>query len=390
MTDDPRPRPRSGGSIIPRVDETEVLRKVAHGIAHGMNNVLASVMGLASVLETELEPGSTAAEDVHAILKASRQGLDLMRSLLNLAQDGEAEKTPLSMNQVVEAVASFLRPSLPETIQMETHLAPDLALVAGESGQLRHAIMSLAVNAQDAVLTSGILTFTTKNVVLDAQQLADTSCEPGHYVRLQVGDTGSGMDELALERAFDPFFSTKSTDDVAGLGLPLVYGIVRKHGGRVVLYSKQGLGTTVTIDLPALDPLHQSSNPPGWPGQVKKRGETVLVVDDDPLVLRSSSRLLEKLGYDVVCASDGDEAVKLYVEKADQITLVLLDLVMPGIDGGAVLKRLLRTDPEARVVICSGYGNNESIQGLLDAGALAAIEKPFTYKQLSKILAGFG
>lgn len=385
-----RPRPRRGGdSIIPAADETEILRRVAHGVAHGMNNVLATVMGLASVLETELERGSQPADDVRAILEASRLGLNLTRSLLNLAQGGTPRLAPVSMNELVESVASFLRPSLREAIQIETRLASDLALVAGDAAQLKHAVMSLALNASEAIVASGTLTFTTSHVVLQADQLRGERCRPGNYVRLQVGDTGSGMDGAALERAFDPFFSTKSTQSSAGLGLPLVYGTVRAHGGRVVLYSKQGLGTTVTVDLPVIDPRFLSSQPPGSE-EVRQRNETVLAVDDDALVLRSSRRLLEKLGYDVISASSGEEAIEIYAQEADRISFVLLDLVMPDMDGSTVLRRLLRTDPKARVVICTGYGAEDSTQDLLAAGAVAFIDKPYTLGQLRKVLEPLG
>ena len=346
------------------------LRRVAHGIAHGMNNVLATIMGLASVLEGELGPESPMTDDMRAILAASRRGLELTRDLVRLAHGSRGDVGPVPLNDLVASVASFLRPSFPKDLAVRTDLASEPSLVAGDSVGLRHAIIGLALAAADA-LPSGALRLATSDVVVEGD---GSEIRPGAYVRLRIENSlAEGAPHVEPPRLAEAV-------EAAGLGAARIAELARALGGRLETDARG-----FTLDLPAIYPEHVSSTPPDPESRVA--GQRVLVVDDDALVLRSSERLLRRLGLDVVVARTGEEALALY-EPAG-ISFVLLDLVMPGMDGRAVLEHLLRAHPGARVVISTGYGT-EPIQELLEAGAVASIQKPYTLKQLRALIARLG
>lgn len=383
--------PDSGAVTREPSTSIRLVGQLANSVAHEMNNVLATVMGLASVIQQETDPGSTVHQDIQTILEASRRGMDLTRNLLLFSPHRQAPKRAVSLNDLVGTVHSLLLRTTAEHTgekqpKVELALDPRLPDILGDENQLRQMLINLANNALEAMPAGGTLTVATQVVDLGPSDVASTpSMTPGRHVRLQVSDTGVGMDDQTLGKAFDPFFTTRQTRKAPGLGLSLVYDGVTRHGGKVDIFSRKGLGTTVTLhfaslelaDEPGSGRRHRKTAP-------EKKSGTVLLVDDDALVRKSTGRMLKKLGYEVIPVSGGAEALSAYRTSAKDITLVMVDLIMPDMDGTEVLQRLKRIDPSVCVVVCSGYPGGEATTRQLGCSGYAS--KPFTLESLSDAL----
>jgi two-component system cell cycle sensor histidine kinase/response regulator CckA len=258
----------------------------------------------------------------------------------------------------------------------------------GDRNQVHHALMNVCINGADAMKNGGVLSISTENVSLDqADSKAFGNLEAGKYVMLKVRDTGIGMDDETLKRAFDPFFTTKPEGEGTGLGLSMVYGVVENHGGKVMINSKPGKGTTVTFFLPAIDHFdRRRSVLPSERPSLPPKGGGVLLVDDEQTIRSSARRLLERLGYNVLLAEDGNTALEIYKNNKDAISLVILDLIMPDMDGPETFEKLIAFDPRVKVLLLSGYSRDEKVERLLAKGALGFAQKPFDIKTLSEIL----
>lgn len=371
-----------------RIEKIEVIQKLARGMAHEMNNILAIIMGLASVIESELDPTNPLRRDVEGILAASKRGHELTRNLLGFAQEESDRKESISMNHLVGMVRSLLQQSIPAHVELRLDLGDEVSDIVGDPDQIKHALINLTSNAIDAIRSSGTLSIATKNVTLGARDLEATpELKPGAYVRVQVTDTGAGMDQKTLEHAFDPFFSTKAPGTASGLGLSLVYSIVKRHNGKVSLFSKPGLGTTVTMHFPASEQVAEEEHAPPKARRAASRIRgNVLVVDDETMIRRTVKRLLNRLGYTAVLASDGEEALEIYEEQGDDISFVLLDLIMPVMDGAEVMERLKELDPELPIIILSGFWKQEQVAEFRQKGAVGFLRKPFTLDELAEQL----
>lgn len=371
------PAPIPGGDIT---------LKLARCMAHQMNNVLASIMGLASVLESELDPGSPHSQDVNKIISATREGLSLTRNLMAFAGGQQVRKQRISLNHLIGICRSLLLQSTSSEFNVDLHLANDLAEIEGDESQLKQILVQLGMNAADAIRNRGMVTFSTRNVVLDAPEASIAGLNPGRYVQLLVSDTGQGMDSITLEHAFEPLFSTKSVEKLAGFGLPTVARIIDEHGGAISIYSRKGLGTTATIYLPALDELDERAT---WTPEQDEQNRamaattTAMLVDDETLTRGATRRVLERMGYSVLEANTGMKALKIYDEKKRDISVVLLDLIMPDMDGAEVARRLKGMNPQVRIVICSGYPQESAATTY---GATAFLSKPFTVQQLAAVI----
>jgi CheY-like chemotaxis protein len=366
--------------------QIKVVQRIADGFALEMTNVLAAVIGRASVLEAEMDSDSPMYSDVEAILSAGRLALDLTRSLLDFSQQQPFAQDRVSLNEVVGKVAALWERSVEQPVEIQLKLDGELHEIVGDSSRIRQMLVQLGVNAIDAMPSGGVLTFTTQNVRIEKDEPAASSFSGlglGDYVRLQVSDSGEGMDPETVQQAFEPFFSTKHTAASTGLGLAQVYDTVKRHGGEVSLFSKKGLGTTATVYFPAV--VAHEGRRPGH-GETKRAPNakgTVLLVDDDLHVLRTGQRLVEKLGFHVLPAVDGAEAVECFQSRRDEIAVVIVDLIMPLTDGTEVLRLIRELDPEARVIICSGYMNENARREALELGADEFLTKPYTLDTLS-------
>jgi two-component system cell cycle sensor histidine kinase/response regulator CckA len=351
-----------------------VLARLAGGVAHEMNNVLGAIMGYAASLEGEpLSP--PVRQRIQRITDASRRGSGLTRRLLGFAREGLYERTRFPVNELVETLAERLRLETPPGIVIRVRAANEPPWAEGDPAQLREALHALCMNGVEAMPHGGtlVLTVSTTGVAGDA----------GSRVFIDVRDTGVGMDEQLTQHALEPFFTTKPLGAGDGLGLPMAYGIVARHGGQLVLESAPGRGTVARVSLPTVAP------PPPVPAPVRRipasrqASRRVLLVDDDEWVRESSSDLLEAAGYQVVAAADGPTGLRHFQAAPQSFAFVLLDMRMPGMDGSEVLRRMLAMDPDARIVLCSGYTRDQVGPALFSLGRVGFLEKPFDLQQLN-------
>jgi signal transduction histidine kinase/CheY-like chemotaxis protein len=353
----------------------DAIGRLAGGVAHDMNNILTVITLTTEAVQAELPEGDarTALDDVRA---AAKRGGDLAKNLLGFARKGRYQTERLSLNQVIEEIHRLLRRTIHQGVELRLELEPSLAEVAGDPNQLGQILVNLAVNAAHAMANKGVFTIRTRN-------------EPG-LVCLEVGDTGCGMDEATRSHLFEPFFTTKPAGEGIGLGLSMVYGAVEAHGGRIEVESAPGQGATFRIRLPALEaspaaPRPVSAQPE--PVLSAPASGTVLVVDDETMIRRSTGRLLKALGYQVLEAAHGREALEVFARERGRIVAVLLDLVMPVMDGPETFRRLREAEPALRIVLCSGYSAEGDARELLRAGAAGFLQKPFQEEQLREALA---
>lgn len=367
----------------------KAIGKLAGGVAHDMNNMLAAIMGLASAMQQDTDSDDPRQEDVAGILAACEKGHDLTRNLLGFAREGKYRRESLCLNQCIGEVRKLLMRTIPKGVAFRTDLAPELPLVEGDSGQINQVLVNLAINAVDAMRGAGGLTFATRQVHLeDPDPSGPPALPPGSYVRIQVSDSGAGMSAETRGRAFEPFFTTKPTGEGTGLGLSMVYGTVENHRGAVLLDSDEGQGTVVTIYLPALEGgVAQDPSDPGSEPAIGQGSGTVLLVDDEDVVRASAKRILERLGYQVVVAQGGQAALDIYRAKRDEIDLVILDLIMPEMGGEETFHKFKQIDPDVRILASSGHIEEATREQLVARGAAEFVQKPYTLKQLAEAVA---
>jgi two-component system cell cycle sensor histidine kinase/response regulator CckA len=363
----------------------EAIGRLAGGIAHDFNNLLTVIRGYGQLLLVEHKEGTSLEGSIEQIKQAADQAADLTRQLLAFSRRQLMEMRVLDLNTVLRNLDKMLRRVLGEDVKLVTLLAEDLGRVKTDPGQMEQVVMNLAVNARDAMPSGGRLTIETANVELDeAYARAHISVPPGRYVMLAVSDTGVGMTQEVKERAFDPFFTTKEKGKGTGLGLSTVYGIVKQSGGNIWVYSELGKGTTFKIYLQRVDePLEELREK--MVGEELPRGkETVLVVEDEEKVRKLIVEILGRQGYRVLEASHGDEALLIHEKQDGPIHLILVDVVMPGMSGSKLAKRLASLRPETKILYMSGYTDNAIVHHGVLARGVNYIQKPFTMDGLTR------
>jgi two-component system cell cycle sensor histidine kinase/response regulator CckA len=361
-----------------QAQKMETIGKLAGGVAHDMNNVLSAIMSLASLLREEFDDADPKRSDVEDILRACTRGQDLTSNLLGFARKGKTRHELFSIHETVEEICSLLRRTLPKTIRLETRLEATVYGVQGDPGQISQSVMNLCINAVDAMGQEGVLTVSTRNAAA-----SDAPLDPAERIELRVTDTGQGMDEATLRHACEPFFTTKPAGEGTGLGLSMVYGTIANHDGHLALESSPGKGTTATIQLPAVPHSAAPVVAPHRDAPARGQGEgTILIVDDEAMLRQVGKRILEGGGYSVLCAKDGLEALETYRQHRAEVSLVVLDLVMPRLDGAQTFDELRRLDPDLRVVIASGYSRDSKVEALIQSGAVDFIQKPYDHHTL--------
>jgi CheY-like chemotaxis protein len=257
-------------------------------------------------------------------------------------------------------------------------------MVEADQGQMEQTLLNIYVNAWQAMPNGGEIYLQTENVVLDKDYLAPYNLKAGNYVKISVTDTGTGMDDETAKRVFDPFFTTKEMGRGTGLGLASAYGIVKNHNGIITVYSEEGIGTTFNIYLPALDAVVSDEEPAARKEQPLMGDETILLVDDEELIIDVGGEILNFLGYTVHLARSGKEAIEIYKKKRKGINLVILDMIMPDMGGGETYDALRKINPEIKVLLSSGYSINGQAREILEKGCDGFIQKPFSIEQLSQ------
>ncbi|MCE9582813.1 MAG: response regulator [Planctomycetes bacterium] len=364
--------------------KVESIGRLAGGIAHDFNNLLTVINGYSESLIEELPPGDRMQDSLKEILAAGNRAAALTHQLLAFSRSQILVPRVLDINVVVQSMEQMLKRLIGEDIDLKSSLARGLDPVKADHGQLEQVIMNLAVNARDAMPNGGHLTLETANVQLDeAYARAHTSVTPGPYVMLAISDNGTGMDRSTQDHLFEPFFTTKEKGKGTGLGLATVHGIIKQSGGNIWVYSEPGKGTTFKIYFPSVS--ESVAHPaPAAARDIPRGSETLLLVEDEPAVRKLACTVLRGKGYAVLEAGSGPEAIEIFMKQSDQIRLLVTDVVMPGLSGRDLHKRLIELKPNLPVLYVSGYTSNAIVHhGVLDQG-INFLQKPFTAEGLAR------
>jgi len=368
-----------------QAQKMEAVGRLAGGVAHDFNNLLMVISGYNEVMLEQLEAGSPLHQKALAIQQAADRATTLTRQLLAFSRKQLLELKVVDVNAIVSDIERLLRPLIGEKIELITKLSTGLGRTRADAGQLEQVIMNLVVNAKDAMPDGGKITIQTANTTLDdSYQREHSFIQPGPYVMMSVADTGLGMNKEIQSRVFEPFFTTKEKGKGTGLGLSTVYGIVKQIGGYVLLQSEVGRGTTFRIYLPQVNDSEESTTAVKAGAEASRGSETILLVEDEESVRQLVRETLVARGYTVMEAQSGEEGLQVAQGHSGPLDVVITDVVMPGISGRELAKRLTDARPETRVLYLSGYAEDAIVhEGVLEPGT-AFLQKPFTLQTLSR------
>ena len=373
-------RQRNFEAKLQQAQKLESLGVLAGGIAHDFNNLLMGVLGNAEIALLELPPESPARGELQHITTAALRAAELTKQMLAYSGKGKFVVQGLNLSKLVEEMAELLQVSISKKVVLKYNFGDKLPPIEADAAQIRQVVMNLIINAAEAIgEKSGVVTVSTGVMEADHSYLSETYLDEnlpeGYYVSLEVADTGCGMDEQTRKKIFDPFFTTKSTG--RGLGLAAVLGIVRGHGGALKIYSQPQRGSTFKVLFPASQQAVEESVGPSAREQEWHGSGVILVVDDEETVRITTKLILEKLGFTVLTAEDGRAALEVFRSRVDEIVAVLLDLTMPHLDGEETFRELRRIRPDVRVILCSGYNEQETTNRFAGKGLAGFIQKPY-------------
>ncbi|MBW1781456.1 MAG: response regulator [Deltaproteobacteria bacterium] len=364
-----------------KAQKMKAIGTLAGGIAHDFNNLLMGIQGRSSLMLLDIESSHPHFEHLKGIEDYVLSASNLTRQLLGFAKGGKYDVKVIDLNHLIEMSSEMFGRTKKE-IGIHLKLQPDLWTAEADEKQIEQVLLNLYINAGQAMLQGGNLHIQSENVRLTEDRANAYLVKPGKYVKLSVTDTGIGMDEATMQKVFDPFFTTKERERGTGLGLASAYGIVKNHDGVIDVYSERGKGATFIVYLPASEkaatPKKDSSE-----GLLKGAG-TILLVDDEALIMDVGKLILEKLGYTVMVANGGQEALDLYRRTPDQIDLIILDMIMPDLSGGEAYDQLKAMNPHVKVILSSGYSADGRAKDILRRGCNGFIQKPFTIRALSQ------
>lgn len=373
-------RKRLEGQLL-NVQKMEAIGTLSGGIAHDFNNILMGIQGYASLIMLDIGADNLQHERLKRIEEQVKSAADLTGQLLGFARGGKYVTKPVNMNELIEKTSTMFGRTKKE-VSIHRKYEKEIWAVEADRGQLEQVFLNLYLNAWQAMPEGGDLSLETRNVVVGKNRTTTYSMVPGRYVKTSVNDTGMGMDEKTRERIFEPFFTTKELGRGTGLGLAMVYGIVKNHNGFIEVASDPGKGTTFTLYLPASEDDLVEERPET--AGIMRGTETILLVDDEPGVLAVSKEILESLGYTVHGMKNGKEAVVLYGRIKDSISLAIIDMIMPGLSGSETFNHIRDINPSARVILSSGYSLDGQAQQIMDKGCDGFIQKPFDIAFLSR------
>jgi two-component system cell cycle sensor histidine kinase/response regulator CckA len=367
---------------VQHLHKFETIGRLAGGIAHDFNNVIGAILGWAELCSQETKPGTHLHDRIHKIMEQADRAAALTSQLLSFARRQFLQPKRIDLNMHVLQSTSLLRRVIGEHIAITVQTARDLHVTLADPSQIDQVLMNLCLNARDAMPKGGRLELETRNVVITEEDCRHAAyAQPGAYVLLSVSDTGSGMDAETIEQIFEPFFTTKEMGKGTGLGLATVYGVVKQHGGFLNVESEVGKGTTFQMYLPSTSGMAEPREAHG--NEEPRRGsETILLAEDHDGLRQSAQEMLEALGYRVLLAANGLDAVHLFESNSRQVDLVILDVVMPGLSGPDAYSQMASIRPDLKVVFTTGYTSEAaSLASMIEKGA-AFLQKPYGQRSI--------
>lgn len=366
------------------VQKMDAVGQLAGGVAHDFNNILSVIQGNVSLILMRSRPEDYDYERLVRIDESVKRGANLTRQLLGFARGGKYEMKVIPVNDLVIKTMNFFIETRRDIVA-EFDLKADVSPVEADSEQIEQVLLNLYINAAQAMPGGGKICTGTCNIIMNEYEANANSVKTGEYVKISVSDNGNGMDKETLGRIFEPFFTTKSVTGGTGLGLASAYGIIRNHNGIINVYSQPGMGTTFNIYLPSSDKDIEIDEKITNTGLVYGKGG-ILFIDDEPPILDFAAEFLELMGYTVFTASGGSEAVDIFRDKRGLIDLVVMDMIMPGINGSRLILMLKEINPEIRIILSSGYSMQGDVQKIMEHGCHGFIQKPFKMADLACII----
>lgn len=372
-------------SQLLRAQRMESIGTLAGGIAHDLNNILSPILMAVEILKLKTDDAD-ALQWLSILQTNSERGADMVKQVLSFARGIEGERIPITLRSLVKEIIKILSETLPKSISIKTNITTDLSLVSADATQIHQVLMNLCVNARDAMPRGGEITITLENITIDENYvLTNLEAKQGNYVLISVADTGTGIKPDVVERIFEPFYTTKEVGKGTGLGLSTALTIIKSHGGFINVYSEPGNGTRFEIYLPAIENPQSLSKEKVVTGLPKGSGELILLVDDEEPIRLITKGTLESFGYRVLTANDGTEAIALYAQHKDQISVVLTDMMMPYMDGHATIRALSKINPSVKIIAASGLTAHEKdIENIETVKSF--LTKPFKAEKLLKAL----
>ncbi|MEH2023612.1 hybrid sensor histidine kinase/response regulator [Nostoc sp.] len=365
-----------------RAQRLESIGTLASGIAHDLNNILTPILAGAQLLPLKFPDADERTRHLLEILEINaRRGADLVKQVLSFARGVEGKRITLQLRHIIVEVAKILKETFPKSIEISTDVPQNLWMVSGDSTQLHQVLMNLCVNARDAMSNGGTLSISAENLLIDENYARmNLGAKEGPYIVITVSDTGVGIPKEMLDRIFEPFFTTKDVGQGTGLGLSTVLGIIKSHAGFVSVYSELGSGTSFQVYLPAVEGM-ETLSPEDMPPQTG-HGELILVVDDEVAIQEITITSLEAHNYKILVASDGIEAIALYAKNRDTISAVLMDIMLPSLDGLTAIRTLQKINPQVRIIASSGLMSDNKLSAVAAIGVNTFLSKPYTVNEL--------
>jgi PAS domain S-box-containing protein len=370
-----------------QAQKMEAIGTLAGGIAHDFNNILGVIMGRAELSQFDISESNPAYQNIIEVLEAGNRAKDLVKQILAFSRHSEHERKLIQPGSIIKEALKMLRASLPSTIEIQQNITAESGVIMADPTQIHQIMMNLCTNAYHAMeKTGGVLSVSLAEMEYEASGMGkDTELPPGKYLQLTVSDTGQGMESHVMERIFDPYFTTKKPGEGTGLGLAVVHGIVKGHGGSISVESEVGEGTTFQILLPRIEHTKKMAESEE-PGLIPEGNERILLVDDDESLAETGKEMLEHLGYKVVIRTSSIEALKLFSSQPDKFDLVITDHTMPKMTGVDLAKELMQIRPDIPVILCTGYSKLITKEKIRKIGIKEFVMKPIVMRDIAETI----
>jgi len=364
----------------------EAIGTLAGGIAHDFNNILFPMFGYLEMMLEDVPKDNPLRGHLIEVFNGAKRARDLIKQILTFSRQSDHERKPLETQRVIREALKLIKSSLPTTIEINKDIQKDCGLVLAEPTQIHQILMNLCTNAYHAMeATGGKLTITLKEVELAAEDLKDPAMIPGLYVCLTVADTGPGMEQSIIDRIFDPYFTTKEEGKGSGLGLAVIHGIVKNHGGYISVYSEPGRGAEFKVYLPVIKKQKETAKVE-TDTPIQKGTEHILLIDDQGIIVDIERQMLERLGYHITARTSSIEALEAFRANPDKFDLVITDMTMPNMTGDKLAGEMIKIRPHIPIILCTGFSEMISKEGAESLGLKGFLMKPVVLKELSSVI----